>query len=657
MHKNVMYYGKEEDQPGKVELRAGPLSLWVEEGDLRQIRLGGTEILRRVYVAVRDRNWGTVPPVLKNMKIDTHTDHFHILYEVENRQEDIAFAWRGEITGDTSGKIVFKMEGEALSTFYKNRIGFCVLHPASAAGHRCLVEHVDGSREEGILPVLISSDQPVLPFSDMRFLACESAPGLWTDVFFDGDVFEMEDQRNWSDASFKTFCTPLRLAYPVKINAGEHIAQQITIQVRDEPYLQSVIKQAEVRDACINVQLDPGRWQALPELGLGCASHGHSLSEREVLLLSELNLHHLRVELDPSASDFKTRLEQAVRDSRQLGIGLEMVLLVSENEHELADLRAAIDDVKPPVSNWTILPAQENYQGGSPTRQVVMAVRHYLGDRLSHAPLATGTNTDFIFLKRTEQPVDLVDRIVVSINPQVHAFDLISLVETLETQTVIVKNVSLIAKGKPVMVSPITLKPRFNVYATSSQQDAWKDILPPQVDQRQMSLFGAGWTLGSLGAVMSGGAVSATYYETTGWRGVIETESGSPLPKQFQSIAGGVFPLYHVLADFGQYAEGEGQTLQSSQPQDISGVALQKGHQWSVVLANHTGDSQEVVLKGLPGSSVRVRMLDETNVQEAMAQPRLYRTRKHNSLVVQNNQVKIILLPYGLVTISGDHLS
>ena len=51
------------------------------------------------------------------------------------------------------------------------------------------------------------------------------------------------------------------------------------------------------------------------------------------------------------------------------------------------------------------------------------------------------------------------------------------------------------------------------------------------------------------------GVSSATYYETTGWRGVMETAQGSPLPELFPSLPGGVFPLYHVFADL---TEGEG---------------------------------------------------------------------------------------------------
>ena len=59
--KNVLYYGQDEPLPEQIPLRAGPLALVYEHGGLRSLRFGGHEILRRVYIAVRDHNWGTVP--------------------------------------------------------------------------------------------------------------------------------------------------------------------------------------------------------------------------------------------------------------------------------------------------------------------------------------------------------------------------------------------------------------------------------------------------------------------------------------------------------------------------------------------------------------------------------------------------------------------
>ena len=58
---------------------------------------------------------------------------------------------------------------------------------------------------------------PHQPFLDIRAIRHEIAPGRALEVRFEGEWFEMEDQRNWSDASFKTYSTPLSRALPAPI--------------------------------------------------------------------------------------------------------------------------------------------------------------------------------------------------------------------------------------------------------------------------------------------------------------------------------------------------------------------------------------------------------------------------------------------------------
>src|SRR5215212_7659991 len=242
LSKNVLYYGKDEPLPERQELRAGALTLLYEAGDLRYIKLGDREILRRIYVAIRDRNWDTLAPAISNHQIDAARDSFRITYDVENKQGDVDFFWKATISGDTQGTITFSMDGVARSTFLRNRIAFCVLHPMrECAGAPCRIEHVDGTAEDSVFPRYIGPQsivdgliQPCHPLSEMRALSYEVVPGVSASVRFDGEIFEMEDQRNWTDASFKTYGTPLRLPFPAEVKAGTRIAQSITLTIRDE---------------------------------------------------------------------------------------------------------------------------------------------------------------------------------------------------------------------------------------------------------------------------------------------------------------------------------------------------------------------------------------------------------------------------------------
>ena len=48
LSKNVQYYGKDESLPEQIDLKAGPLNLFYEAGDLRYIKYGDKEIIRRI---------------------------------------------------------------------------------------------------------------------------------------------------------------------------------------------------------------------------------------------------------------------------------------------------------------------------------------------------------------------------------------------------------------------------------------------------------------------------------------------------------------------------------------------------------------------------------------------------------------------------------
>ncbi len=226
------YYGKDEPLPGQVELTAGPLTAVFEPelGVLRYVRFGDAEIIRAIYAAVRDRNWGTVPPRMSNLKVESGEGGFKLTFDVANVDGPINFAWRGTITGEPRGVIRFAMEGEARTTFLRNRLGFAVLHPIrECAGKMCTVMHEGGSKEIGRFPLEVSPDQP---FKQMRSIAHEVAPGVTAEVAFEGEIFEMEDHRNWTDASYKTYCTPLELPFPVEVPQGTRVRQAVTIALQ-----------------------------------------------------------------------------------------------------------------------------------------------------------------------------------------------------------------------------------------------------------------------------------------------------------------------------------------------------------------------------------------------------------------------------------------
>lgn len=641
----VLRYGRDEPLPEQRLLRAGPLSLVYEHGDLRYIRLGEREIIRRIYVAVRDHNWATVPATLHNVEISADADSFEIRYDASHQAGPIEFAWHATISGAADGTIRFTMDGAARTTFLRNRIGFCVLHPAACAGAACVVEHSDGTYEAGEFPEQIAPHQP---FIGIRAIWHEVAPGVNAAVRFDGDVFEMEDQRNWIDASFKTYGTPLSLPFPVEIAAGTELRQAVTLMLDGDPA--PYVAAEDQREVVIALTDAPAAASAcLPGIGLSVASHGQPLTERQVARLRVLRLAHLRVDLALSDPRYGAVFGRASRQAAALGAPLEIALVLSAAaDDELRALRALLDELRPTVARWLIFHAAEQVTG---VRWIDLA-RARLASYAPGAPIGAGTNAYFTQLNRQRPPLHALDLVSYSLNPQVHAFDNASLVETLAAQAMTVRSARQFCADRPIMVSPVTLRPRFNPDATGPAPALLPGELPPEVDERQMALFGAAWTLGSLKYLAESGVASLTYYETTGWRGVLETETGSGLPQRFPSLPDSVFPLYHVLADIGELAGALVLLLRSSAPLLVDGLALRYDERTRLLLANMSPVAQFVRLTGL-APEIEVCTLDETNAETAMRAPERFRAQPGIQRQTDGGALRLTLHPYAVIRIDS----
>ena len=639
---DVLLRGTDAPSTDRIQLRAGPLTAVFEPqiGFLRYIKLGDQEILRGLYSAVRDHNWDTIAAKITNLNTEVGDRSFRITFDCAHVERDIDFRWQATVEGDTSGTISFEMDGQAHSDFRRNRIGFCVLHsPAYVAGKPCTVEKDDGSVEEGRFPDAISPHQP---FVDMRAIRHEVVQGVTAEVRLEGDVFEMEDQRNWTDASYKTYCTPLEIPFPVDVESGSAIQQKVTIRLVGDVADSGDDDGASV----VSLTVTPSDGISLPELGLSLASHDTPLSESHVRGLETMHLHHLRADLRLSEAAWEAVLDRADLEAASLGLQLELACTVSDAAAaELKALAEKIDGLATGVCRVLIYHVAEAVA----ERKWIELAREHVED----IPIVSGTNAYFTELNRNRPDMDVLDGICYSLNPQVHAFDDASLMETLIAQGWTVDSTRTFAGTLPVHVSPVTLSPRFNPNATVPESDADSGTLPSSVDVRQMSLFGAAWLVGSLKYLTQSGAASVTYFETTGWKGVLETEGGSPEP--FRAEPDSVFPMAHVMTWFGGMRGGTMLRSDSTDHLRVDGLAVRKDAWVRILVANTTDVPQEarVLCPGLEGS-VRVEVLDGETVKLATTEPRSFRSRKD----IQNAEtiggtVSLVLAPYAVVCIKG----
>jgi hypothetical protein len=628
-----IYDGSGKPAPERVTLTAGKLTLEFEAGTLRYIRLGKHEIVRSLYAAVRDHNWGTVPAELCDLNLDIRVDSFAISFTSDHQQGDIHFAWRGVIAGTADSTITFSFNGEALTGFKRNRIGFCVLHPMDVSGKAVTVEHVDGVTEQGAFPQLISPHQP---YFNIRALTHEVIPGVQAEVRMEGDTFEMEDQRNWTDASFKTYCTPLSLPFPAFIEAGTTVSQSITVRLIGD------VANVAVSDTAPTLHLSTNDTKPIPPIGLCAASHGEPLTAHEIDRLRIVLSGDLRVEIDFSPG-WEARLEQAKREASALATRLFIVVFLARDDRAEAQLSALVTQLRDYEQLSSLLVLREGETTTSAATSELIRARF---DQ-RHISLCAGTNGYFTQLNRNRPLGFQPDIIAYSVNPQVHAFDNASLIETLAALKTTVATARSFAPDAKIAVTPVTFKIRQNPDATAPEPPTPPGQLPRRVDPRQMSLFGAGWTMGAIASLALAGADSLTFFETTGWLGVMEHASGSPLPDLFPSIPGGVFPMYHVFADVAEFAGGQVMSFTASHPLNFSGLALRRNGNVRLLVANHMQAVRTLTITGVSGAWM-LKTLDEHTAHFSMTDPESYRAALGKPVTASADGLTLELLPYAV---------
>ncbi len=545
-------YGQPEPPVTLISLRAGPFSMLYDStsGFLRRIQLGEREVLRGIYAAVRDRNWGTTPGTIRESRRTVEANSFRIEFESEHRHGEIHFVWSGKLQGAADGTIRYEFDGVAKTSFLRNRIGFCVLHPIhECAGARAKQIRRDGSVVECRFSELI---EPQIfgrsSFRDLRSIAHEITEGLWAELEFEGDTFEMEDQRNWTDASFKTYCTPLALPFPVEVRAGTRIHQAVTLRLSGKIANggEAGIEVGSPLSEGLTLTIPHSPTTPLPPIGLGVASHGEPLREREASMLRQLQLAHLRADLRLAEPNWHLKLDQAASEAGQLGARLELAVHLPRRGD--FDVEATARTLRRHAARLARVLALREGEPATST-ETMLLVRRLL--RGISVPVGSGSDCNFCELNREQALGRLAlkeaDFLFWSINPQVHATDHLSIMETLEAQAATVRSARAIGGRLPLVVSPVTLKQRFNPVATAAAKPHSPDELPPEVDARQLSQFAAAWTIGTLAVLTEAGAESVTLYETTGWRGVMDGGQAARHPALFPARPGVTFPIFDAL--------------------------------------------------------------------------------------------------------------
>ena len=576
-------YGTDEPPAERRRFQAGPLSVEFEAGNLRRFCFGGVEVLRGIAFLVRDTGWGTYRAAITDLDVQERPGLFSIRYRATCSGPEGTFAYQARIEGRASGTLLFACEGASAEDFPANRVGFVVLHPIEGvAGRPMEVEHADGRLETVTLPEAIAPDQPIL---DIRALAHEAAPGLRARVRMEGDAFEMEDQRNWTDASFKTYIRPLAKPRPFVIPAGDQQVQSVAVSIEGPPPAPAVVRSA------VPVLSLGGPRGAMPAIGLAAAPGDLPEAAEAAETVRAIGPQHLVFRLDTRTEPDPAALARCAALAAAAGgePTLELIIPGRDAAAELGHAAplVAASGLRPaavvpsPARDQKTRPSRTLPPGESPAAQIYAAARRAFPGCL----IGGGMLTSFTEFNRNPPPASEIDFVTHGTAAVVHAADDLSVWETLEALPAVVASTRGLVGNLPYRLGPSGLGLRENPYGPAVAGNAEGCRVPmARSDPRHRGLFGAAWTLAYLAIAARGGVAAVTAADCTGDLGVVGRRDGGHV----------VHPLAHVLRGM---ARGHGRPrLETSAVAGLSSVAFGGAAGVELWLANRTADPITVEL-------------------------------------------------------------
>jgi D-apionolactonase len=549
-------------------LKAGVFSVGYQNGFIRHIHYGDIEVIRSIYMALRDQNWFTYEHTIENESIDEHQDHFKIQYDCYCEVKQIRiFRWNVKIKGTADGIITFEIDGEALTDVLKNRAGICVLHPIKyTAGNLCELIQPGGIQIKKTFPQMISPENPFKDLTAFRW-QCHND---WYILRYEGDIFETEDQRNWSDASYKTFCTPLSKPFPVQLRQGDKVHQKVIFKSEAQLVSVPVHSNKPIEIATFEKK------SQFPQIGLAASTEVETLTNDAIQSLLQLKLNHYRVDAEPSQSGWPEKFKIDCSNAKALNLPLEIALHIADVK-EVKLFYSSIQELTPVLAQIILLSA-----GRPATDQRVIDEAETFRKYFPGVKIGAGTDYNYRELNCNRFDAANLDFVNYGIDPQEHAVDDLTIIENIATQTDMVQSArEIYGKSKGVHISSLTLKKRFNPAATVNKDRTLSAA--QRSDPRQKTNFTSAFTLGSIKTLAQAEANSITFYQTVGNQGIL-------------SSSGEKYPVYDVLREV-LCDRPEVIHTHSSQPLEADALLLQKDSTFKFILVNYTSAIKHVAFR------------------------------------------------------------
>ncbi|WP_340160822.1 hypothetical protein [uncultured Hoeflea sp.] len=605
--RQIFETGTTESPAAPHTVTAGKLSAVIDNGALRRIAFGPVEVVRQIDFPVRDQNWATLPPRVISENLEMTSEGFR--YERRFEVADGALSCRVVFEAHEDGTVLATGEAEAARDFVTNRTGFTLLHPISGvAGLPVTVTTPDGERLNETMPEAISPAQPIKNIAGLRF----DIHGVALSISFEGDVFEMEDQRNWSDASYKTYSRPLVEPFTYDISAGTCVRQQIRLAV-------SGTADAEAAAAPSAIRVGPPLTEQLPDMLLAVESDWlPTKTETAILAAARLDRLLLRTTPSSAAADIETvaRLLANTGGSLDLEIVLDGDKPAGGQLHRVASACRS-HNVQPqhvialPSGYLASYQPTGRWPGGLTPLEASQATR----GAFPNARIGCGMLTNFTEFNRCRPKDDAAHFITHGNAAIVHAADDWSVAQTLETLPDIFASARGIAGDRGYRLGLTAIGMRTNPYGSAvSLNPDQKRMTMATWDPRARALFGAAWAIGALAKTEGFGIEAIALAAPAGPFGVLSRSGEVARPWYDDHPEALVYPIFHAL----RFVAGGGQRCRVvGAPPELSVVAFVTATATRLVIANVSPEPQQIRL----GESGQAAVLDTSSFEAAVSDP------------------------------------
>ena len=500
--------------PGRISL--GPLSYTFVDGGIRHVRWHGVEVLRGLSAPIRDASWGT--SIARDVVADDRVEASRAYHRYEASVMDGAARVATEVEIDAGGMLEARFRLDALRALETNRAGFTLLHPLlGVAGQDGEVVRPDGSCAAMTFPEAIAPTQPVRDIAGLR----HAVRGVRVEIAMEGEVFEMEDQRNWSDASYKTYCRPLALPTPLRLAPGDVIEQTVQMSVSGQPHpapspdaASGETSGADLRLPDVLLAVEPD-WLSPNPIAANGVLMRWTQGGPARWTWSKDALLRLREVLGPAYLDLEVVIPEGADASRTLVRAADALAEADLAPRHVVALPEAYLKSYQPEGPWP--------SGTDPEAALHAAVRAFPSARVG-----AGMLTNFTELNRRRP--DGGDYVTHGNAAIVHAADDVSVVETLEAMGDVFADGMRIAGARGYRLGLVAIGMRTNPYGpTLADNAAGARIAMTGLDPRQATSFAAAYAVVALALAARAGAEAICLGAPRGPFGVEGPGGATPL--------------------------------------------------------------------------------------------------------------------------------